>query len=92
VTHVRPFVEDGEVLCSTCHEMMEPVEYRRFPGRHRHLFWRCPRGHVSSTLPIPDSLVVSAGTGTVGDVMHRGSDRVQQPGVATPAARDVPDR
>lgn len=79
----------GQVYCSYCLMNMEPMSGVRLPAIEgaqpgRWFWWRCPRGHITEALPLPDSLVPSGGTGTVYNVMHRGSEGLQPPRVAEP--------
>lgn len=91
MTRVIPVpLPDGRVLCPECRREMEAMAYRLLgpPDRESlatYLWWRCPNGHVSHELPLPDSLALSWGTATVSSVMHRGSDGLQPPRVAEPS-------
>ncbi len=77
----------GRVYCRTCLADMEAIEYRRFTFHadgdpDRFLFWRCPNGHVTDLVPIPDSLVPSTGTATVAGVRRHGENGLQPPRMA----------
>lgn len=87
---VTPGVDSrGKVYCPNHLCEMTAYAYRLLgpPDRNAlvtYLWWKCPKGCLSPSLPLPDSLTPSIGAATVGAVRHDGADRVQPPHVAEP--------